>query len=221
VSFVASSIVSLSDVRAHLRIPSGNTDDDDMLTDIFIPAADRVVQRECNEQIATEWDEFYDGGDLSIWLRHIPILSVELVEEGWGWTNYTLNYVQVNDIIQNEESIDPIFAYSIDIPEEGCITRRYGGNVPAPFVQGEGNIHVVYTSGVETVPGNVVLAELELIAHWYQGAMQRHSGTANVYDAVAEDYARSGANPQELTSFGVPERIIELLKPDRRTPIIG
>lgn len=218
---MAQSIVTLDDVRAHLRISDSFTTDDAMLTNIFIPAANDVVQRECADILTTQWSEFYSGGDFSIWLRHIPILSVELVEEGWGWTNYDLAYVQVNDIIQNEDDIDPIFAYSIDNPEEGMITRRYGGNVPAPFVPGENNVHVVYTSGVEKVPGSIVLATLELIAHWYQGALQRHSGAANVYDAVADDYARSGNSPQEMVSFGVPYRILELLKPNRRTPIIG
>jgi hypothetical protein len=218
---MAQNIVTLDDVRAHLRISDAYTQDDAMLSNIFIPAANDVIQRECADILTKQWDEFYSGGDFSIWLRNIPILSVELVQEGWGWTNYDLAYVQVNDIIQNEESIDPIFAYSIDNAEEGMITRRYGGNVPAPFVPGENNIHVVYTSGVAVVPGSIVLASLELINHWYQGAMQRHSGVANVYDAVADDYARSGNAPQEMVSFGVPERILELLKPNRRTPIIG
>jgi hypothetical protein len=200
---------------------AGYTADDAMLTNIFIPAADKVIQRECSQIVPKEYNEYYDGGDLSIWVRHIPILSVELIEEGWGWTNYDLAYIQVNDIVANGSVADSIFAYSIDDAEEGCITRRYGGNVPAPFVPGSGNIHIVYSAGTDTTEANIVLAELELIAHWYQNAMQRYSGSADAYDAVAADYARSGANPQEMVSFGVPERILELIKPDRRTPIIG
>lgn len=214
-------IVTLSDVRAHLRMASTYTSDDTMLTNIFIPAADKVIQRECGDLLSDMRDEYYDGGDETIWLRHIPIVSVELVEEGWGFTNYDLAYIQANSITDNAEQINPMFAYSIDDAGEGLITRRMGGNVVVPFVSGEGNIHVVYTSGVAIVPANIVLAELELINHWYQGAMQRYAGSSSAYDAVAQDYARSGANPQEMISFGVPERILELIKPDRRTPIIG
>jgi hypothetical protein len=218
---MATSIVTLQQVRDHLRISTAYTSDDAMLTDIFIPAADDVIQRECSEMISTMRDEYYDGGDESIWLRHIPIRSVEMVEEGWGFTNYVLAYVQVNSILDNAEQVNPMFAYSVDDYENGMITRRMGGNVVVPFVPGESNIHVVYTSGVDVVPGAVILAELELINHWYQNAMQRYSGSGNTYDAIAADYARSGADPQEMNSFGVPERIIELLKPNRRTPIIG
>lgn len=219
---MAFSVVTLQQVRDHLRIPAANTADDDMLTNIFIPAVNDVIRRECGDMVAVEYDEYYDGGDTSIWLRHFPILSVEQVEEGWGFTNYTLNYVQVNTVGDTSlANTSVLFAYSIDLPEEGQITRRYGGNVVAPFVAGEGNIRVTYTAGVDPIPGSVVLVALELINHWYQGAMQRYSGTTNVYDAVAEDYARSGNAPQEMSSFGVPMRIIEPLKANRRTPIIG
>lgn len=213
---MTTSIVALADVRAHLRFSDAYTQDDDMLTNIFMPAADRVIQRECAEVIPTMRDEYYDGGDFSIWLRNIPVLSVELVEEGWGPVNYDLAQQNVNSVPAPSS-----FAYSIDDADEGMITRRSVANAPLPFIPGESNIHVVYTSGRTPIPGNIVLAELELINHWYQNAMQRYSGATSTYDAVAADYARSGDNAQEMVSFGVPERILELLKPDRRTPIIG
>jgi hypothetical protein len=119
--------------------------------------------------------------------------------------------VQVNSIVQNEANFDPIFAYSVDIPETGKISRRYGGNVPAPFVQGQGNIHILYTAGVapDKIPSNVVLAVLELIAHWYQGSQQRGgTGQGTGYDTTDVDFTRS----QGLTAInqGVP-------LPDHRT----
>jgi hypothetical protein len=217
------SICSITDVRAHLRMPASYTADDYMLANIFMPAADEVIKTECNEVIFTQYDEYYDGGDLSIWLRHFPIISVETVEEGWGYTNYTLSYVQVNTILSSESQLDPQFCYSIDTPETGEISRRVGGNVNIPFVQGESNVHVVYTAGRDPIPGNLYLAELELVAHWYQNSMQRagSAGNAAGYDAVNVDFPHSGADITTTLNQGVPYRVLELIKGTRRSPIIG
>src|SRR6202044_3601166 len=105
------SLLALSDVRAHLRMPTAYHSDDDMLLNIFMPAAQDALEAETGYTVPTEFDEYYDGGDFSIWLRHNPIISVERVEEGWGWTNFELNYVQVNSAISING--DPIYAYSI------------------------------------------------------------------------------------------------------------
>lgn len=213
-------VVTLDQVRAHLRMPITYTADDMMLSTVFIKAANDVIKRECGDIIPKQFEEYYDGGDFAIYLRNTPLLSVEFIEEGWGYTNYVLNYVQVNTILPNEADIDPIFAYSIDIPGQGKISRRYGGNVPAPFVRGESNIHIVYTAGKEAIPGNVTLASLELIAHWYQGSQQRQVGNfTEGYDATDNDFTRSEGTTG--INAGVPYRILELLKPNRRAPIIG
>ena len=118
---------------------------------------------------------------------------------------------------------DPIYAYSLDDPESGEITRRYGGNVPAPFMAGEGNIHVTYTAGRESTPASIYLAALELISHWYQNTMQRAGagGNAAGYDAVNVDFPHSGADIMTTINQGVPYRILEMIKKYRRTPIIG
>jgi hypothetical protein len=184
-----------------------------MLSDIFIPAATAVVRRECGDIIPRTYDEYYDGGDYSIWLRNKPILSVDLVEEGWGFTNYSLTEIQVNSA-----SMPTMFAFSIDIPASGKISRRSGGNVNIPFIRGEGNVHVIYTTGLTAVPGNIVLAALQIIAFWYRGFVQQQSG-ADPYATVDDDFPHSDAyTPQNL---GVPMWLLELLKPDRRAPIIG
>lgn len=216
------SLLTLSDVRAHLRMPSAFTADDNMLTNIFMPAAQDALEAETGYSVPTTFDEYYDGGDFSIWLRHVPLLSVERVEEGWGWTNFELNYVQVNSAISING--DPIYAYSIDEPEAGLITRRYGASVPAPFMVGEGNIHVTYTAGRENTPASVYLAALDLVAHWYQNTMQRagSGGNAAGYDAVNMEAPRSGPDAAMATiNQGVPNRILEMIKRYRRMPIIG
>lgn len=215
------SILSLDQVRAHLRMPDQFTADDAMLTSLFIPAAQEAIEFETDYSVPTQFEEYHDGGDYSIWTWHKPILSVELVEEGWGWINFELNYVQVNTI--NLDNGDPIYAYSIDDPESGEITRRYGANVPAPFMRGESNIRIVYTAGRASVPPVLQLASLELVSHWYQNAMQRAGagGNAAGYDAVNVDFPHSGADITTTINQGVPYRILEMIKKHRKDPIIG
>jgi hypothetical protein len=215
-------LISLRDVRAHLRMPATFTADDQMLQQIYIPAAQETLEVETGISVPTEFDEYYDGGDFSIWLRHIPVLTVNRVEEGWGWTNFELSYVQVNSTINAQGN--PIYAYSIDDPEQGEITRRYGASVPAPFMVGEANIHVTYVAGRQNTPATLYLAGLELVSHWYQNTQQRvgAGGNAAGYDAVNMEAPRSGPDAAIMTiNQGVPNRILELIKKYRRTPIIG
>lgn len=206
-------VCSLAEVRTHLRYPVANTDDDATFQNIYIPAATDVVRQECGQIVPTEFDESYDGGCYELWLRNTPVIEVQLVQEGWGYTNYTLDFVQVNST--NTSS----FAYSLDDPASGQLTRRSAGNVNIAFVGGSSNIRVVYVAGRQAVPAAVKLAALELIAHWWQNSQQRGTGISTAFDATAEDFTRTqgvaGINA------GVPYRILELLKPYRRMPFMG
>lgn len=210
-----STLVNLTDVKAHLRIPSANTDDDGMIQSDLIPAIDDMLIQECGHTVPQQFDEYYDGGDFTITTRERPILSVELCSEGWGFVNFDLVYQQANSI----PAVN-LYAYSLDMPEEGRITRRTVGNSATRFVGGEGNIHVVYTAGRSVVPGAIRWAALELASHMYQGSLQRNSGTANAFDATdTESYQRN----QGVASmnYGIPYRILEALKAYRRTPIMA
>lgn len=182
----AYTIVSLQDVLTHLRYPASSTSDDAALMG-FITAATDVIRTECGQVVPTEFDEYYDGGDYAINTRNTPILSVINVEEGWGWTNYELQYIQVN----STEATN-MFAYSIDDLSIGLISRRSGGNVNIPFMAGSANIRVTYIAGRSNVPGALRLAALELIAHWWQGSQQRATQyQSSGYDAIDVDFSRT------------------------------
>jgi hypothetical protein len=210
-------LVTLIDAKQHLRIPPTNSNEDYALQG-FIYAAEDVIRAECGDVMPKHYDESYDGGNTVIYLRHRPILSVENVEEGWGWYNYELDYQQVNT-----QPAGSIFAFSIDAPEAGAISRRSAGNVVIPFVPGVKNIRVLYTAGRSQIPGSVRLACLELIAHWFQSSQLRataNNSGATAYDAVEGERFSRGADFAGL-NYGVPFRVLELLKPYRRLPIIG
>lgn len=209
-------IVTLADVRAHLRYPSTDTLDDAAIQG-FISAADEVMIREVGHTVPKMFSETYNGGDTTICLSAVPVISVQNVEEGWGFQNYELMQVQVNTIPATS-----MFAYSIDTPETGEITRRSAGNVAIPFMHGDSNISITWTAGRKSIPGNIRLAALELIAHWWQNSQQRTSGGSQneySYDTTNVDFTRTTG--YSAINQGVPYRILELLKPHRRQPIIG
>lgn len=215
-------IVTLQEVKTHLRYenPSQASSDDTSLQ-WFINAADLVIENECDDILPKLLREFYDGGDFSIHLRHRPLLSVENVQEGWGWTNFDLDYAEVN----SPAPATSMFAYSIESYEQSEISRRSAGNVQIPFRSGSSNIIVEYRAGEQSVPANVFLAELELIAHWWSNSQMRAvalAGTNISYDAVAgQAYTRDTESGSQNINIGVPFRILELIKGHRRTPIIA
>jgi len=206
-------IVTLADAKAHLRYPSGSTADDAALNG-FIDAATNVIDMECDVTTPTQFDETYDGGATTIFLWHKPILAITNIEEGWGFVNFELTYIQTNT-----PNPGNLFAYSIEDEDTGEISRRSGGNILIPFVPGKGNIRVVYTAGrASPIPGAIRLAALELIAHWWQNSQQRSMGNSN-YDNVATDFTRTSGYAG--FNHGVPYRILEMLRPYRRLPVIG
>jgi hypothetical protein len=214
-------VVTLQQVKTWLRYPApASPNSDDAAIQLVINAADQVLEYECDDIMPHRRDEYYDGGDFKIHLRHVPILSVQNIEEGWGYLNYELDYQPVN-------SPGPfsLFAYSIDNLQEGEISRRTAGNVNIPFRNGQDNIRIEYTSGEATVPAVVVLAELELIAHWWQNSQLRATamaGTNISYDAVAgQAYTRDTEAGTQNLNIGVPYRILEMLKSHRHRPIIA
>lgn len=209
------SLPTLNDYRAFMRFPDTYTDDDDLLLTWFIPAAQKAVEGLCGKVVSKTYDEYYDGGDYSIWLRHTPLINVQLVEEGWGFTNYDLEEIEVNSA-----SMPTMFAFSIDEPNQGIISRRSGGNVSIPFLHGDSNIHIIYTAGREDVPEDISLACLSLVAIWYRNFEQQTATNAPMdMPEGSYQYDRSGG----ITSFdfGVPESIVLMLRTHRRRPIIG
>jgi uncharacterized phiE125 gp8 family phage protein len=212
---MVTAIVTLADVKAHLRYPAGSNADDAALAG-FIDAASDVIDTECNIVVPQQFEESYDGGDKELWLFHFPILSIELVRESWGMISYDLTQVD-----SAATAMQGNFSYSIDEPDTGQLLRRSAGNANIPFQPGRGNIKVIYVAGRLAIPGTVRLAALELIAHWWQGSQQRSASGSmpRAYDSVNTDFSRAlGLTP---INAGVPYRVIEMLKPFRRLPVMG
>jgi hypothetical protein len=215
-----SSIASLADVKAHLRYPSPTqASTDDAIIQGLIDAATGVISYHLDDVLPTRHSETYSGGDCTVWLRHKPVISVSNVEESWGYIAYQLD-------LQAADSPAPfsMFAFSLDNPETGQITRRSAGNVVIPFRAGVDNIRVDYTSGREVVPPQIVFAVKSLVAHWFQHEELRTqaAGAADMqYDMVSQSFAFSRETGTTTAYYGVPNRILELIMSERRGPIIA
>ena len=214
------SIASLTQIKTYLRMPNpASPSQDDATLQIFMAAAQSVIERELGHitrKVIRR--EVHSGGKCEIWLRELPVLYCINIEEGWGYYNWELDAQQVNS-----QTALSIWAYSVDQPQEGLITRRAAGNVLVPFVWGRNNIRVDYVVGRTEMPNNAVLAFCELVAHWYRTTQLRTSNQASAPyspgQIIDADFTRSTG----ITSInmGVPEEILELLKPDRRRPLIA
>ncbi len=213
-------IADLPTVRNYLRISNPmQAAVDDAVLQGFMAAATEVVERELGHVVAQNITaERHDGGGCQIWLRELPVLYVTNVEEGWGYYNQELD-----DQLVNTQPALSIWAYSLDIPDDGLVTRRAAGNVMYPFVRGKNNIRVDYTAGRLSVPATARLAFLELVGHWYRTTQLRTGNQASAAfspnQVLSQDFTRTTG----LTSFnmGIPIEIIEMLKADRRRPIIS
>lgn len=209
-------IASLADVKNFLQVPNTNTLYDTILSEILMPAATSVLEREIGHIVAKPISgERHSGGKCEIFLRELPVLYVQNVEEGWGYFNEELDFQQVNT-----QPALSIWAYSLDRPGEGRLTRRGPGNILYPFVWGVDNIRVDYVVGRNEVPPEAPLAFHALVSYWFRYSQQRiEQGISAGYDALNPNFTRSTG--YESINLGVPSGIIEALKPNRRRPIVG
>jgi hypothetical protein len=212
-------IVSLTDLKTHLRYPQPTaSSSDDAGLQGFILAATEVIEDEVGKVVQRQVMEYHDGGQIAIYLRQRPVLEVVQVIENWGYFNWDLAFQPSTTIPATN-----LFAYSLDMPSEGRVTRRSVGNIAIPFMamgsEFPSNIQVTYIAGRNTVPWAIRLATLELCAHWWQNSQQRSYNAGGALPGNYDDAVQDGAG----TAFnaGIPYRILEILKPHRRTPIFG
>jgi hypothetical protein len=204
--------ISLTDVRQELNYknPGIASADDTELQGFLDAALVEIGKRAGDITTGTTWTETYDGGDISIYLRHVPVLTVTSVTEHIGNITYNLTNQPPGS------SVDWL-GYSIEDAANGKIVRRSAAGQPYRFTAGSGNVTVTYTAGRVTLPGNLRLATLELVAHWWQSSQQTSSQAlggaigGNSYD---------GVSTMPGSTFGIPYRILDMLEQEHR-PVIA
>jgi hypothetical protein len=193
-------LVSLGEVKDHLRFSDNNRTRDARLMKM-IDAVAPVVENITGPIIQHVYqNETYDGGSWFIALRHRPVLSVSEVTEYRGPIAYPLTQVST-------PRDGTIYSYMFEPP--GRIVRRTVGGGITPFPPGADQVFVTYMAGYTSTPANVREGVLELIRINYDQTEQ--PGPAN-------DQDRFGAT---ILGFFVPNRVRELLSPNKRHPILA
>ena len=191
------SIASLAEAKDALNIDQADTTHDAELQ-IYVDAADRVVEDLVGPVNQTDFDEWYDGGFGDIVLRHWPVISLNSVTEYSGATPTTLAVAATPDVVTSS-------SYVFDQSAAILYRRSTWGNVA--FASGTSNVRVQYTAGRDPVPANIKLAALEFIRHNYQLSQQGGSPT---YGGAGEE------GPFVPSGFAIPARVYDLLQPDLR-----
>lgn len=198
------SLVSLSDVKDYMTIPTADKTRDHKLLQM-IYGIQPVVEHITGPIVQRQVEEWHDGGQASIILRKRPVLNVLAVSEYRGPVEWSLALVQ-----------DPTHGqiYSAEFEPPARVVRRGPGGSSFAFAPGRQTVHVVYTAGLASVPDNVRLATLELIRINFAQTQARPLARAWPTDGGIDDQEPG----REILGFFVPNRVRELLEPSRKAP---
>jgi hypothetical protein len=205
-------LVGLPDLKDYLNIRADDRSHDAKLVR-FIEAVRPAIENIAGPIIPRTFDEWHDGGQYFIRLRHRPstaigarpVLTLTSCDEYRGPARYPLTII-------TDPSQGSIYSCMLDQATGQVVRRSSGGGVIAfpPMPQ---SVHVVYQAGQSSIPPNVYEATLELIRVNYQTTQPVGRGRLTVSD----DQDQSGP----ALGFFVPRRVRELLAPNRRAPSIA
>lgn len=200
-------VVTLDEVRAHLNYDAGDTDDDAELQRFAVAATE--VAEEIGGLVRQQSGlvEQHDGGSATIVLLE-PVVTVQSIVEYLAQVAYPL----VQEPLGGATSF---YGYTID---GAAVTRRSFG-LPVPFMPGRRNVIVTYTAGTAFLSEKVRLGVLELIRHWWQQGQQQSGG--NTLRGAAYGYSDDAVQSAAKMGYAIPNRVVQLLSPDRRTPGIA
>jgi hypothetical protein len=195
-------LITVDDAHRFLRLTT--TKDDDKLVD-FIDAASNVAQFYCGDLLPQTYTEVHDGGDSAIYVRHTPLASVTSLTEYIGSITYTLTNQPLGQSVS-------AWGYTIDDAEAGRIVRRTASGLVWRFVPGVGNVTVTYTSGVATIPAQVLMGVEFIVRHLWdtqRGAMPLPNQSADTTSQVPG------------VGYAIPDRAIEMFETVPRMPVFG
>lgn len=198
-------LVSVADAKDILNF---QTDDDAHDTKIlrWIDAAQVVFEQKCGPIIQQNFDEWYDGGQYYIMLRHAPstalgsspILDLNFCEVYIGPIEYQFQGV-------GSPVIGSIYTYELDTFSR--VVRRGPGGGIIPFPNVLQSVHVGYTAGQSTVPANIYEAVLEYLREMYQETAQSTSG-----------WGDAGSGPEPIKGFALSGRVLQILGLSKSAP---
>jgi len=199
-------LVSLGQVKDYLNISNVDRARDEKIRTMLLgitPVVEAItgpiIQR-------TYTNEMHDGGTERIRLLHAPVQNVISVTEYLANVEYRLQQVP-----QGRPDLGSMWSFMFE-PDRQIVRRSPGGGTQ-PFFGGTDSISVTYVAGLDAVPPTVAEAACELVRVHFQATQQgRPRPGINSYDDEP-------GTP--VLGFFVPNRVRELLVPNRRHPSIA
>jgi hypothetical protein len=203
-------LVNLTDVKNYLNIQANDYTHDSKLIKL-IEAITPLVENVTGPIIPKIFEEWHMGGNYFISLRRrpssgygtSPVLTLMACSEYRGPIEYPLS------IIQNPAE-GTIYSCMLE-SRAGVVERRTSGGGVMAFPPMANSVHVVYQSGQETVPANVLQGALEAVRINWQTTQNVGRG------ALAQADILEGGPPM---GFFLPRRVYDLLSPTKRAPPI-
>lgn len=188
-------IIGLSELKLHLNKSLADTTDDDELMD-WIDAARWVLESIVGPIIPTTYTETHAAhGARLIRLRRRPVISVTSVTVTLGGDTWAL----APEVVPGDRQ------YMVD--STGILWNRSNGY----SLRWVGMVSVVYRAGRVVPADNLRMAAREMITHGWRQSQLASGGTRPRTD---------GPDPISL-SYGVPNRVRELLGGQKKAPRLG
>lgn len=191
-------IISLAEAKRHLDKMQAKTADDEEIGDM-IDMATVLLEPLAGIMVPRSVTEIHNGppGNLSIFLRHWPILSMtSIVEKYSDGTTYTL--------------IASDFIFDVRSRQ---LTRVSAGYVPYPWPIGLVNITITAQAGRNPIPQNFRTAAAELVGNLWRTTQQRSAGQRPGVPGQGVDIVP--------VTYAIPRRVQEMLYGGRRAPMLG
>lgn len=203
-------LVSIADAKDVLNFQSTDRIHDTKILR-WINAAQDVFEQRCGPIVVQNFDEWYDGGQYQIMLRHTPstalgssaVCVLNFVEVYIGPIEY--QFTGVGNPVTGS-----IYTYEVDTFSR-VIRRGPGGGI-IPFPNMPQSVHIGYTAGQSVIPDNVYEAVLEYLREMYQQTAQSTSqGWGN---------GSEGHVPDPIVGFALSGRVLGILGLSRKAPAV-
>ena len=201
-------LVSLGEAKDYLRIPASDRSNDAQLLR-FIRDLTPVIEFHTGPILTktTPVEEWHDGGQVFVRLRHGPVQNLVAVSEFRGPIEWNLAIV-------TDPAHGQIYSCMLDTGDR-VVRRSAGGGVVA-FPSGPSTVKVTYTQG-RAIPSNVTQGTLQVIRDNWQQTQQAGRPPFGGGGVGRDDEL---ANTTPLPYYVSPTAR-ELLQPQRRHPAVA
>ena len=194
-------LISMADLRDQLNIASSDTTGSAKLRR-FIQSAGDVVTNMTGPILPKTENYVVDGGGSFFVIPRRWLISITSVVETVSVVNYTLTEQPLGASVNN-------YGYTWD-RATGKVVRRGAGGMAIPFALGVMNVSCTFVSGMATIPQDISDATGELIRHWWANGQQPWRAA---FTPGGDD---TGVQP--VMGYAIPNRVVEMLMPYRKTP---